>query len=62
MMWQTWINIVLGVAVVAVAFVNLSGTALVWTLSVIGVVIVLVELWEANTIAELSSKKHSQTN
>lgn len=56
-MWQTWTNIVLGAAVVAVAFAGLNETTLVWTLSTIGVVIVLVELWEASTVSELTAKR-----
>ncbi len=57
MMWQNWTNIVLGIALVGIAFVGLSEVTLVWTLSVIGIMIVTLELWEASLISEMTTKK-----
>ena len=43
-MWQHWTNFVLGLVVIVVAFLNLSGVTLAWTLGIIGVIIALIGL------------------
>lgn len=43
-MWQHWVNFVLGLVVIVVAFLNLSGMALAWTLGILGVIIALIGL------------------
>ena len=46
-MWQDWINGVLGVAVIVVAFLGLTGNELVWTLGLLGAGIAIVGFWGA---------------
>lgn len=46
-MWQDWINGVLGVAVIVVAFLDLTGNTLAWTLGALGAVIALIGFWGA---------------
>jgi hypothetical protein len=46
-MWQQWINLVLGLWVIAIAFLGISAATLVWTLSVTGIVIAALALWGA---------------
>ena len=43
-MWQNWTNAVLGLVVVVISFLNVSGASL-WTLAVVGVVIVVLGVW-----------------
>ena len=43
-MWQHWTNAVLGLVVLVVAFLKLSGSTLAWTLGILGVVIAIVGL------------------
>lgn len=44
-MWQHWINALLGLWVVVIAFLGLGGTTLMWTLVITGVVIAVLALW-----------------
>jgi hypothetical protein len=46
-MWQHWVNVVIGLAVIVVAFVGLAGAALMWTLIVAGAVVTILGLWGA---------------
>ncbi len=41
-MWQHWTNVILGLCVLGVAFLNLSGSTLVWTLGVLGALVAIV--------------------
>ncbi len=61
-MWQDWINGVLGVAVIVVAFLGLTGNALVWTLGVLGAVIAIVGFWGAGVYVNGSSAATSMTS
>lgn len=44
-MYKNWINAVLGLLVIAVAFMDLSAVAMMWILGVAGAVIALSNLW-----------------
>ncbi len=44
-MYKKWINVLLGVVVIGVAFMDLSTTAMTWTLGVSGAVIAATNLW-----------------
>jgi len=44
-MWQQWANLVLGLWVIAIAFLGLSAYALMWTLVVTGIIIAGLALW-----------------
>jgi hypothetical protein len=49
-MWQSWINAILGLWVIAVPFTGMAGSTLVWTLAVTGVVVAVLSLWSAYEI------------
>jgi len=44
-MYKNWINSLLGLVIVAVAFMDLSAVTMMWTLSIAGSVIALSNLW-----------------
>ena len=44
-MWQQWINVLLGVWVIAVPFLDLTTNALGWTLGISGIAIAGLALW-----------------
>lgn len=44
-MYKNWINSLLGLVVIAVAFMNLSATTMMWILGISGAVIALSNLW-----------------
>ena len=47
MAWQHWVNVVLGLAIIVVAFMGLTGAALMWTLIVGGALVAILGLWGA---------------
>ena len=46
-MWQQWVNAVLGLWVIAVPFIGITGAALVWTLAITGLVMAILAVWGA---------------
>ncbi len=54
-MWQDWINGVLGVAIIVVAFLDLTGNTLVWTLGLLGAGIAIIGFWGAGVYVNGSS-------
>jgi len=46
-MVQHWINVVVGLAIIVVAFLGLAGATLMWTLIVAGAVVAILALWGA---------------
>jgi hypothetical protein len=44
-MWQQWINILLGLWIIAVPFTNITGTTLTWTLAITGIAVAALALW-----------------
>jgi hypothetical protein len=50
-MWKQWLNLFLGLAVVAVPFVGLAGAAFSWTLAILGLAIAALALWSALEIS-----------
>lgn len=46
-MWQQWINGILGLWVIALAFIGLTGTTLTWTLAITGIVVAALGFWGA---------------
>lgn len=48
-MYKNWINGILGLVVIGVAFMNLSGSTLTWTLVSVGAVIAVDSLWDVFT-------------
>ena len=46
-MWQQWVNGVLGLWVIVVAFLGFTGATLMWTLAITGVVVAVLGFWGA---------------
>ncbi|MGH7175180.1 MAG: SPW repeat domain-containing protein [Minisyncoccia bacterium] len=45
--WQHWLNAILGIWVVVIPFLALTGGALTWTLVITGAVILVLGFWGA---------------
>lgn len=58
-MWQNWINGILGLAIFAVAFLGLTGSALTWTLSVAGLLIAIIGFWGAGATTGSVTAEHA---
>jgi hypothetical protein len=58
-MWQSWVNGILGIVLFALAFFNLSGTTLAWTLGIMGVIIAIVGFSATSASEESSSMSHA---
>lgn len=58
-MLQDYTNAFLGLCVIAVAFLGLSGATLGWTLGILGALIVIASLWGE---AKVHSTKIEQTH
>lgn len=46
-MMQQWINGVLGLALIALAFMGLTGTTLLWALVIMGAAVAILGFWGA---------------
>ncbi len=46
-MWQQWVQALLGLWVIIVPFIGLTGNALSWTLAVTGIIIAALGVWGA---------------
>ncbi len=46
-MWQNWLNTILGLWIVAVPFLGLTGSAFTWTLVVTGIAVAILGIWGA---------------
>lgn len=46
-MWQQWLNLLLGLWVIAIPFIGLTADALTWTLAITGIVMAALALWGA---------------
>jgi hypothetical protein len=55
-MWQQWTNALLGLAVIAVPFLGLTGDAFMWTLSIIGIAIAVLGAWGAITHDQMTDR------
>ena len=44
-MYKNWINALLGLVVIGVAFMDVSASSLVWILSIAGAIITINSLW-----------------
>lgn len=56
-MWQQWVNAILGLWVVAVPFIGITGAAFIWTLAITGIVIAVLGVWGAQ---ESSPEKYGE--
>lgn len=46
-MWQQWVNGILGLWVIVVAFLGFTGSTLMWTLAITGIVVAVLGFWGA---------------
>ena len=46
-MWQDWLNGILGIWVIVIAFLGFTGSTLTWVLVVSGIVIAVLGFWAA---------------
>lgn len=44
-MWQQWVNGILGLWVIALAFLGITGSAMMWTLVVTGIIVAVLAFW-----------------
>ncbi|HET9641489.1 MAG TPA: hypothetical protein VFP46_01400 [Candidatus Paceibacterota bacterium] len=63
-MWKQWINALLGLAVIAVPFLGLTGSAFTWTFVVMGVLIAGLSIWTMSEVPReayerLTHERHS---
>jgi VIT1/CCC1 family predicted Fe2+/Mn2+ transporter len=56
-MWQQWTNGILGLWIILLAFLNLSGTALVWTLAISGIAIAILGFW-GGSLEQVEDRQH----
>ena len=61
-MWQQWVAAIMGLVVLAVPFLNLSGEALTWTLVVAGAGIAALNFWGASQDASYYAERKSELN
>lgn len=57
-MWQQWLTAILGLWVIAVPFIGITGAALVWTLAVTGVILAVLGVWGAQYEQSLEEELH----
>lgn len=46
-MWQQWVNLILGIVIIATPFLNLSEATFTWLLVIVGIVVAGLSLWGA---------------
>ena len=57
-MWQQWVNAVLGLWVITLPFVGITGSAFMWTLTVTGIAIAILAVWGALEERTIEHKLH----
>ena len=57
-MWQDYVNSLLGLCVIATAFLGFTGTTLSWMLVILGAAILIFALWSAGITSRSSEFKH----
>jgi len=50
-MWQEWVNVVLGLWIIAIPFTGMANDTLMWSLVVTGVAVAALGLWGAQEVA-----------
>ncbi|MFZ2887259.1 MAG: hypothetical protein WA021_05565 [Minisyncoccia bacterium] len=60
-MWQQWVNALLGLWVIALAFLGLSSEAQMWTLAVTGLVIGGLAMWGAVSHEQMVEYREQMT-
>ncbi len=58
-MWKNYINGILGIVLVAIAFLDLSGTTLTWTLGITGALIAILGFWGGTETSEVATTRHA---
>ncbi|MHB8660810.1 MAG: SPW repeat protein [Minisyncoccota bacterium] len=57
-MWQKWVNALLGLWIIAVPFLGMTGSALMWTLVISGILVAVFSLWGMQDISTESTMSH----
>lgn len=57
-MWQQWVNAIIGLWVIAVPFIGITGAALIWTLAITGAVIAILGIWGAQQEQTMEEELH----
>lgn len=47
-MWQQWVNVILGLWIIAVPFLNMTGSGLMWALVITGLLVAALGVWGAS--------------
>jgi len=55
-MWQLWLTGILGLAIVFIGLLGLSGLTLTWTLIVMGFLVAALGFWAAGVIDERNER------
>lgn len=50
-MWQQWTNVILGLWIIAVPFLGMTGNAFTWTLVITGIAVAALGVWGAQDVA-----------
>lgn len=56
-MWKQWINAFVGAGTIAVPFLGITGSALVWTLAIMGAIVLILSLWAAGEVSNEEYKE-----
>lgn len=56
-MWKQYVNALLGLATIVVPFLGLSSAAFMWTLVVMGAVVLILSLW---TVGEVPGEEYER--
>ena len=60
-MWQQWVNAILGLVVIAVAFMGLAPATMMWTLIVVGAVVAILGFWGAAVSSSNSTSSNRRS-
>lgn len=55
-MWQQWVNVLLGLWIIAVPFTGMTGSGLTWALVITGLAVAVLGLWG---VQETSTERES---
>ena len=50
-MWQQWTNVILGLGLIAVPFLGMTGNAYTWALVITGIAVAALGVWGAQDVA-----------
>lgn len=56
-MWQQWLNALLGLWIVALAFIEFGGATFSWTLAISGLAVAVLGVWGAMSHNAMSDRR-----